>query len=512
MKRLIIGFAATIGVLALVAVGLAAFRPELLPAWARINSAQAEDYGLYCKEHGVPEKFCTLCHPELKEKLLLCPEHGNIPEDICTKCHPENQRKYDIKVCEHGLPEHFCPKCHPPTEGGSASAESAHLVNDGWCQEFGERTPDGKLVYCKLLPMVRLASADLGQQIGLKAAPVGEEAHAHELVTNAATAFDANRYAEITPRVTGFLREARLDLGQKVKAGEVLAIVDSAEVSTAKTQYIAGKDAVRLAEDIYGRISKLLSTNAIAAKEGPVALSALNQARASMLSAEQRLRNFRFDDDALAEILKKNDTKPLLEIVSPIEGTVVYRHAVQGEAIDPSVKLYTIADTAMIWLWIDVYEQDIDQIQLGQPVTFAVSGNVTASNRQAQSHSGNVTWIGSEVDEITRTTKVRAELPNPNGKLRAHQFGRARIQIGERHEALTVPKSAVQRYENVDLVFLPQKGSEYRPQRIKTRPLGRSDTLEVTWGLKPGQQVVSAGAFLLKTEIMKGSIGAGCCD
>ena len=65
-------------------------RPDLLPAWAKPPAqAQVADSGPFCEEHGVPEKFCTLCHPELKEKLLLCPEHGNIPEDICTLCHPE---------------------------------------------------------------------------------------------------------------------------------------------------------------------------------------------------------------------------------------------------------------------------------------------------------------------------------------------------------------------------------------------------------------------------------------
>ena len=71
------------------------------------------DYGPYCKEHGVPEKFCTICHPELKDKLLLCTEHGNIPEDICTLCHPEVEKKYDIEMCPkgHGLPKHFCSKC-----------------------------------------------------------------------------------------------------------------------------------------------------------------------------------------------------------------------------------------------------------------------------------------------------------------------------------------------------------------------------------------------------------------
>jgi cobalt-zinc-cadmium efflux system membrane fusion protein len=77
---------------------------------------------------------------------------------------------------------------------------------------------------------------------------------------------------------------------------------------------------------------------------------------------------------------------------------------------------------------------------------------------------------------------------------------------------VVVPKEAVQRKDNVDVVFLPEGEGVYRPQRVTTKPTDRGDVLEVTWGLKPGQKVVSKGAFLLKTEIMKGAIGAGCCE
>jgi membrane fusion protein, heavy metal efflux system len=485
-------------------------RPELVPAWARLQTARAEakDYGLYCKEHGVPEKFCTLCHPELKEKLLLCPEHGNIPEEICTLCHPEVEKKNDIEMCPkgHGLPKHFCYKCDE--EAGKPQA-SSNLFDDGYCTAFGGATKEGKQV-CQLLPMVRLATAELAGEVGLTTAPVVEEEHAHELVAPAETAYDANRYAEITPRVAGFLREARLDLGQGVKAGEVLAVVDSAEVSTAKAHYLAGKDALSLAEDTHRRVERLMASAAIAAKERPAAISAVNQARASMLNAEQRLRNFRFVNADLGEIAKTNDTTPLLEIESPIAGTVVYRHAVIGEAVEPTMKLYTVADTSTLWLWIDVFERDIRQVKAGQPVTFTVSGGASAS--EEATYSGTINWVGTEVDEKTRTTKVRAELPNPEGMLRAHQFGRARIQSSGPHKALIVSKGAVQRYEDVEMVFLKQKEGLYRPQRIRATPLGRGDMVEVSWGLKPGDQVVTAGAFLLKTEIMKGSIGAGCCD
>ena len=512
MKRIVLGLVAIASV-ALIAFGLAWARPDLVPVWAHIrNPSQIDDFDLYCKEHGVPEKFCTLCHAELKQKLLLCPEHGKIPDEICTLCHAENAKKSNIRMCPngHGLPAHFCSKCHPPGYDSKDSA-SVNLINDGYRATFGPGAgPDGRPKVCMLLPLVRLASADLAGEIGIQTTPVAEVEHVHELTANAETAYDSNHHAEINPRVAGFLREARVDLGQSVRAGQVIAVVDSAEVSTAKTQYLSSQAAFRLDEDTYKRIKALTAANVVARKEAIAARTAMNQAQSNLWNAEQKLRNFRFDDTALARILETNDTRPLLEITTPIAGTVVFRHAVPGEAIEPTARLYTVVDTSKMWLWIDAYERDIVQVQPGQAVRFTVTGTGSAS--EETTHRGRITWVGTEVDHTTRTTKVRAELPNPDGKLRANQFGRAKIEVGDRHRAITLTKSAVQRYENVDLVFLPQKEGVYRPQRIKTRRFGRGDTIEVTWGLNPGQEVVTTGAFLLKTEIMKGSIGAGCCD
>ena len=510
MKRIVQGSLVVLGVVAVAGGTVSALRPDLITAWARLTPAvdSATDFGPYCKEHGVPERFCTLCHPELRDKLLLCREHGNIPEDICTLCHKEAQRKYNIKMCPngHGLPKHFCNKC-----GNGPSAAAENLIDDGYCAVTGDPSgPDGKPKFCKLLPLVRLASADLGQDIGLQTATATEIEHTHELIANAETAYDANRYAEIFPRVAGFLREARVDLGHNLKAGAVIAVMDSSEVSTTKTQYLTAHATLELDDDSYRRTKNLADEQILGSKPLVAARIAMHQAQTNLLNAEQKLRNFRFDDDALALIVRTNDTKSLLDITTPIEGTVIFRHAVIGEAEEPTTKLYTVADISKMWLWIDIYEKDIAQVRAGQPVKFTVSGTNAASEEAI--FSGQLTWVGTEVDHTTRTTKVRAELPNPEGKLRANQFGRATIQIGNPHKAVTVAKSAVQRYENADLVFMAQQGNVYRPQRIKTKPSGRADALEVIWGLKPGQKVVTTGAFLLKTEIMKGSIGAGCCD
>ena len=528
MKRFIaIGSAMGFAVL-IIGAAVAVARPQWIPAVVRsrlplagVEKAEeaTEDAGLYCKEHGVPEKFCTLCHEELNKTLKLCDEHGNIPEDICTQCHPDAKDKYKVEMCPngHGLPKEFCNKC------GKASSAAALLPDDGWCATHSK--PEVLCMECKLdpkshdavpagvkvcrqpLPTVKLASAKLADQVGIQTALVAEEKHAHKLSANAETAYDANQYADITPRVAGFLREVRVDLGKVVKQGEVIAVVDSAEVSGAKAQYITAQSAVGLAQVTYDRVRSLAKSGAIAAKAELESLTALNQAKASSLDAEQKLRNFGFEDEDLARIIKENDTKPRLNIVAPLDGVIVARHAVRGEPVQATTQIFSMTDTTTMWLWIDVYESDIAAVKVGQKVDFRVSGNDEATFK------GMISWVGTEVNQQTRTSRVRAELANPAGRLRANQFGQAEIQVGAEHKAIVVPKASVQRKDNVDVVFLPQQeGGVYLPQRIVTKPTDRGDVLEVAWGLKPGQRVVTKGAFLLKTEIMKGAIGAGCCE
>lgn len=532
MKRaFVFMFAALLGI-GVVGAAVVVARPAWVPSWAKVGplasvggGAKKEDAGLYCKEHGVPEKFCTICHEELKKTLMLCKEHGNIPEDICTKCHAEVREAYKIEMCPkgHGLPKSFCVDC------GLAPSASTSEPDDGWCASHNkpelecdecvaERVAGGPSASgeaakaCRQpLPTVKLASGKLVRQIGLQTALVTEEVHAHRLVANAETAYDANHYAEVNPRVSGFLREVRVDLGQAVRRGDVLAVVDSAAVSAAKTQLISTHASVKLAQATADRTQALTRTGAVAGKAELEMLTALNQAQAGAMDAEQKLRNLGFDDAQLADVLKARDTRNLLDIVAPIDGWVVARHAVKGEAIQETSQLFTIANTSQMWLWIDLYESDLAKVTPGQEVTFTISG--ADPKKEGVAYRGKVTWAGAEVNPTTRTTRIRAELVNPQGRLRANQFGRAEIRVGDEHKAVVVPRLAVQNKDGADVVFLPEaEAGRYRAQRVMTKASDRGDVVEIAWGLKPGQRVVTKGAFLLKTEIMKGAIGAGCCE
>jgi cobalt-zinc-cadmium efflux system membrane fusion protein len=354
--------------------------------------------------------------------------------------------------------------------------------------------------------VVRLASAKMARRFGVETAPARAERYARRLVCNAETAYDARHSAEILARVAGVLKEVRADLGQVLRKGDVLAVVDSAQIGTAKVQYHTARAAVELAQVTYERTVRLTKEKATPAKNELESLTALSQARASLMDTEQKLRNLGFSDAEIARIAKGSDATNRLEIMAPIGGTITAWDATPGEAIEPTTQLFAMADTTTMWLWIDIYESDIASVAVGQRVMFAISGT------EAPVFAGRVTSVGTEVNTTTRTTRVRAELKNPEGRLRANQFGRAKVQVEPDHEAVVISRAAVQTDGKVEMVFLPIDDHSYRAQFVTTRPTERDDVVEVVKGLEPGQQVVTTRSYMLKAELFKTRLGAADND
>jgi cobalt-zinc-cadmium efflux system membrane fusion protein len=297
-----------------------------------------------------------------------------------------------------------------------------------------------------------------------------------------------------------------VDLGQTVRRGDVLAVLDSAQVSNAKVQFHTARTTADLAKVTYERTVKLSREGATPAKNELEDLTALNRAQATLMETQQRLRNFGFTEAEIAQIAKANDSSNVLEVLAPIDATLTAWDATPGEAVEPTTQLFAMADTSTMWLWIDVYESSIGTVAVGQSVTFTISGT------EAPVFTGRVTSVGTEVNPTTRTTRVRAELENPGGRLRANQFGRARIQVEPEHEAVVVPRAAVQTDGKNQMVFVPLDDKSYRPQPVITRPTERDDLLEVVAGLHVGEQVVTTRSYMLKGELFKSRLGAADND
>lgn len=231
----------------------------------------------------------------------------------------------------------------------------------------------------------------------------------------------------------------------------------------------------------------------------------LQETSTSVQVAERKLRLLGVNDQELADLTAHNGQGLTRHaVVAPIAGTVVAREAVAGEAVSSEATLFQVADLSSVWVWLEIPEARQGAVKVGQTVSLTVDGLAEPS------FQGLITWVGPEVDRQTRTVRARAQLPNPEGKLKAGMFGAAKITIDVKLEATLMPQIAVLDTKQGPLAFVQRL-----PDLFETHPVLLGDTedgwTEVLSGLQPGDPVVTQGAFLLKTEIMKSDIGAGCC-
>lgn len=344
--------------------------------------------------------------------------------------------------------------------------------------------------------MIRLSSPEVAVRIGLETARVAERSHADVIRGNAEIMYHEHAFAEVRPRVAGLVDQIAVEHGTVVRKGDLVAVIDSAEIGAIKANYLSTLPVVELAEATLERTRSLTQANALPMKDELEARTSLYRARADLLNASQRLRNLGFTDSDLAKIAQEQDTSSLVRIVAPIDGTVIERHAVPGEAVEPNHQLVAITDLSAMWALIDVYENDIERVLPGQDVTFQIAGV------PGRTFHGVVEWVDAAVDPATRTIRVRAELENTDGRLKANEFGFAEIRVGEPHPARFVPADAIQLIDGNHVVFLPEPEGTYRPQRIVLESGEQlSGEEEVVWGLNAGDEVVTTGSFLLKSEM-----------
>ena len=149
-------------------------------------------------------------------------------------------------------------------------------------------------------------------------------------------------------------------------------------------------------------------------------------------------------------------------------------------------------------------EADLAFVASGQTVTIRVEGI-------EEEFPGTIDYVAPEIDPHTRTARARVRVANPKGVLRANMYGRGEIALGAARASVMVPREAVQRAGDVQLVFVKKAADLFETRRVKLGVTGEQD-IEILAGVTAGEEVVTTGSFLLKTETLKGAIGAGCCE
>ncbi len=468
---------------------------------AQAPSPQAPQSAAVCS-HGIEAAKCPFCDPTRIERLGMCKEHG-VPEAVCVKCRPFLKTAFIAAgdwCKEHDTPESQCTICNPNDAKAGAARAQAAGAEHRWQHE-------PSLTCSTSSTPITLGSPEVVRAVGFEYIQVQPAPLVRAVERNAELAYNANRYARLSSRAGGVVAEMKKDLGETVKRGDVLAVVDSTDLGTAKSDLLQALETAKLWETNAARERTLVEKGVGIEREALEAETKAAESRIAVNRARQRLRNLGLTKESIAAVEKEGDTGSLLELVAAFDGMVVERNAVMGEVVEPGKPLLAVADTGTIWALVDLVEADLAVIKVGQQATVTIDGLL------GKSFSGRVTWISTQVDPKTRTLKARVELDNGAGLLRANMFGRARINAGDSRQAITVPKEAVQ-WEgccNVAFVKSNDAGTTFKPARLMLA-YDAGDRYEVAAGLNPGDTIVTRGSYILKNEILKNSVGAGCCE
>jgi membrane fusion protein, heavy metal efflux system len=369
------------------------------------------------------------------------------------------------KLCtEHGLPEDECGICHP---------ERASKLKPG----------EGS--------KVRLPATDSATLVGVETASAAVGAIPEGIECYAELAFNQNRLAQMAAPVGGIIQEVLVDLGTKVEEKQPVAKIWSASIAEAVAKAV-------LSHQTLDRERKLRADRVSSEKD-------LQQAEADHRAACQQLRTLGFTEEQIDALSAKPHEQVLMEVRAPFAGEIVERSAVRGALVEAGKPLFTLADRSVMWAMLNIPESTLARVKVGQSVELKIEF------LSPQTFTGKLTWIGAEVDERTRMARARAEIPNPDGLLKAKMFARARILVRSAEGAVLVPASAVYALEGKPFIFVKLADDLFEARAITTG-VKFDGRLEVLAGLKPREVVVVNHGFALKSQWLSSRMGAGCAD
>ena len=381
---------------------------------------------------------------------------------------------------------------------GPASKEEGHPAEDEHAAEERGDEPGHVEGLVELTPEKRAA-------IEIATAAARLRPLSPQLETTGEVGYEQDALAHVSPRIPGRVIRVPASLGDEVTEGRTLAVIDSVELGEAKARYLAARSRESVTQEGYERELALYEDRISSQKEMLDAKADFLEAEAQRVSAQETLRLYGISAEQIRSLQPGEPGASTLSIRAPISGRVVEKHVTVGELVTPAESLFTIADLGHVWIWIDVFERDLAKVHEGDDVEVGVDAFPD------RVFAGEVTYISSEVAPETRTVRARIDVENSDRLLRPGMF--AKVRLSDPHasggaESLVVPASAVVRSGEEEIVFRPAGEGRFRAQPVET---GRreGEWVEVLSGLEPGDEVVTAGSFFLKSELAREELGGG---
>ena len=304
--------------------------------------------------------------------------------------------------------------------------------------------------------------------------------------------FDEQALTRIGASVTGRVTQINAQLGNEVKKGDTLALINSSELSNSQLAYLKARSEKEFHRRTVQRAKTLFEADVISAAELQRRESEYEVASAQTRAAQDQLRVLGVNLKAMEELATTGAIDSVASVMATIKGVVVERKVTTGQVVQPADVLFTVADLSRVWAVAQVPEQQVAQVKVGQSVRIEVPA------LQNEQLLGKLIYVGQTVNPETRTVLVRTELDNTSGRLKPSMLASMLIESTPKKQ-LVIPTSAVVREQDADYVFIEEKPGSFRlkPVRLSSEHNGQRVVLD---GLSQGMRIVSEGAFHLNNH------------
>ena len=371
---------------------------------------------------------------------------------------------------QSSAPLYTCPM-HPfiiKDRPGTCPICSMELVRkQSDVQATAAQKPDEKLGQIALSPAQRVMA-----NVATEVAKI--QSLSREITAVGVVQYDQSRQARVTAWIAGRIDKLHVStVGSLVSRDQPVAEVYSPELLASQQEYLL---AVKSREQLKNSPIQAISRNG----EGLVA------------SARQRLMLYGVKESQIAELEKAGSPNIRLPVYTPLSGVVIEKMVQQGQYVNAGEALFNIADLSTVWVEVEVYESEFQNIRVGQPV------EIRSQSFPGRPFTGRVAFIYPFLDPKTRTVRARVEMPNPGLKLKPEMFVSAVIKVGL-GASVTVPVTAVMDSGRQQTVWVEREAGIFEPRQVQVGQR-TDDRIQILSGVKPGEKVAVSGAYLIDSE------------
>ncbi len=389
--------------------------------------------------------------------------------------------------------------------GGDEPGHDAHAGHEGEAAGGGDAHDHAELI--------TLTPEQLKQH-GVKLQTAAGGKLAVTLTLPGEAALNADAVGHVLPKLAGVVQKVTKNIGDNVRKGELLAVIDSRELAQVKADYLAARERLSTAQATAQRERQLVEQGVSPELDLIQAQNAVRELEIQVRAAEQSLHALGVSEEQLEALAAApHQVLTRYEVYAPISGRILEKHVAVGEMVDNSSELFLIADLSTVWVNLNVSQRDLPRVMEGQSVLIRFSPATDGAPTQAAvppaipDATGKIKFIDALIAEDTRKAAVRIVLSNPQGRWKPGMFVTGHITIDKADAAVLVPLASLIEYEGQQTLFV-QDEHGFVPRAVA---LGRQSAThaEVLSGLQRGERFVVTGAYMVKAELGKSEAGHG---